>query len=365
MIQGLTSSRLGYVIAVLIPFFAISIYTIGIQTPRFQSQASLVIEQDETYAGVPQLDLGLLSVAGSAEKTDALMMQSFIQSRRLYEELNTRYDLETQWKSGDVDWLSRLDVDASAEEQWEYYRDKLRVEIDPESQILTVSIQAFKPSMAQALLLDIVDSSESFINEISQNLARTQVRFVENELEQAHHRVTEAAEGLLQFQGRSEVMSPEAEVQASLQILGELQARRSGLQTELSALLTYLNDAAPDVVSVRRRLEAIDMQIDRERFRQTGTDEAGLNRLLVDYKEAEMSAQLASDIYRVGLQTLETTRLEASRKGKFVVHIDPPSLPEEASYPDVFRTLLLAVLALNLLYFLTHLVWAAILEHSD
>lgn len=359
----------GYTFGVLLPFFLIVFYVGVWQTPRFASRTTLSVEQDDTLSAVPSLDLGLLSLGSSAEQTDALLVQSFLHSQRLFMELDARHDLRGHWADSSLDWLTRLGHDAGIDDVLDLYRQYLIIDIDPDSQILSVEFQAYAPEFAQRVLADIVDSSERFINDVSQNLARTQISFVEGELERAHERVKEAAENLMRFQAQADTLNPEAEAMASMEILGGLQARKAALETELSTMQTYLNDDAPDVVATRSQIQAIDEQISRERRRQTGQyqDESrtGLNRKLVNFKEAQLSAELAADIYKIGLQTLETTRLEASRKGKFVVQIDPPHLPDSPQYPDVLRHILLAFLGLHVAYFLLRLVHAAVMEHTD
>lgn len=366
MIARLKALPAAYRWGVLLPLLLVAVYTSLIQTPRYTSRASLVVERAESVsAALPNLDLGLLNLGSSSVKSDAALVESFVRSRRLFEQLDAELGLVEHWRQSSVDWISRLASAASKEDMLEYYRGMVHIEIDSESLILTLTMQAFEPEFAQQLLQRIVSESEAFINDISQGLARSQVHFAESELERANQRVRQASEDLVRFQGRAEMLSPEAEAQASLQILGALQARKAGLETELSTLRTYLNEDAPDVVALRNRIKATADQIERERGRQTGAENQGLNRLLIDYKEAELGAQLAADLYKVGLQTLEATRLEASRKGKFVVLIDPPSLAGEPEHPDPVRMILLAALSLHLLYFLAQLVWAAIREHAD
>lgn len=355
-----------YWFGVVAPFIVFAFYVLLLQTPRYESHALLMVEKDQTLSAVQSLDLGgMLGLGLGGGTEDALLISEFLQSKALFATLNGKYDLVGHWNSRTVDFISRLPADASAEDQHEYYLDMLAVQVDPDSKLIDVALQAFDPEFAQIVLQDIVASSEQFINDISRGLAQTQVSFVESELEGAHRRLRQNADHLLALQKRSDVLSPEAEAQASMEILGGLQGRKAGLETELRTLLSYLNDDAPDVVLLRRQLRAVNEQIADVRAGQTGGDGEGMNELLLEFKEAELAAELSADIYKVGLQTLETTRIEASRKAKFVVQVDPPNRPEEAAYPDTVRLLAFALFALHIFYFLAVLMWAAIQEHSE
>ncbi|MEN8718946.1 MAG: hypothetical protein ABF296_01640 [Oceanococcaceae bacterium] len=349
------------------PLLVVLLYTLLIQSPRYESRSLLVVEKDQTFPSAASLDLGVLGLGLGSDNVDALLVVEFIRSQQLFRELDQRHQLVEHWQDRALDWLSRLPAAASFEDQYDYYLSTIDVRMDAESRILTVAVQAYDNRFAQVILRDIVKSSESFINGISQDLASSQVRFVEGELERAYRRLMDASDAMLVLQQQADVLSPEAEAQASIEILSGLQARRAAIETELRALTLYLNDDAPDVVALRRQLQAVRSQIEELRANQTGdaTGGGGMNRMLRDFKEAELTAELAGDMYKVGLQTLETTRLEASRKAKFLVQIDPPSLPEDPRYPDVLRQILFTVLGLNVLYFLASLAWSAIREHSE
>ncbi len=356
----------GYALGVILPFVLISLYSLFVQSPQYESHASIMVQTaDPMASSLPSLEFGLLDLGGSNEKQDAALITSFIESRRLFDTLNDNHKLVDHWRDRSVDWWSRLPSVADQDEKLNYYHGMVTVKASPETGILQLTVRAYNGEFAQQVLADIVRRTEAFINKVSNDLARTQVEFAEGELVRAHERVKEAANNLITFQGQSDTLSPQAEAEASLQILGALQARKTGLETELSTLRTYLQEDAPDVVATRNRIQATEEQIERERKRQTGTTNSGLNRLLADYKEAELSAELSADLYKVGLQTLETARLEASRKGKFLVQIDPPNLPDEPRFPDSGRDVMLAALALNILYFLVTLIGAAVREHSD
>lgn len=355
-----------YWLTVVLPFVLISIYIGALQSPKYESEAAILVQNADPLAtSLPSVELGLLSLGGANEAQDAALVESFIRSRRLFDQLQDKHGLLQHWQEDTVDWVSRLPRLADKKEQFDYYLSMVRVQVDPDSGVVRLAVRAYSPEKAQTVLTDIVELSEQFINQVAQDLARSQVGFAEYELERAYERVKSARNSVLAFQGATDSLSPEAEAEASLQILGALQARKSGLETELSTVLTYLQDDAPDVVSLRNRIAATEEQIARERMRQTGASQDGLNLKVAGFKEAELTAQLAADIYKVGLQTLESARLEASRKGKFLVQVDPPHLPDEPRLPQFGRSVLLAALALNVLYFVMTLIGAAIREHSD
>ena len=59
------------------------------------------------------------------------------------------------------------------------------------------------------------------------------------------------------------------------------------------------------------------------------------NDLMLAYQDADVSVRLATEVYKTALATLETTRLDAVRKVKYLISVDKPSLPDSAELPRV------------------------------
>jgi capsular polysaccharide transport system permease protein len=104
-----------------------------------------------------------------------------------------------------------------------------------------------------------------------------------------------------------------------------------------------------------------------EKNRGTGGDVRNekLNTLAIEFQGLEMKAQFALDTYKLALAAVENARIDATRKLKSVVIIDPPTLPETAEDPRrIYDTVTVLVVCL-LLYGIARLVGATIREHQD
>ena len=144
-------------------------------------------------------------------------------------------------------------------------------------------------------------------------------------------------------------------------------ANKARLESELNALLAYMNEDAPQVRALRTRIAAAGKQADAERERGTKPSLQGerLNSLAIEFQGLQMQAEFAIDAYKIALAAVENTRIDATRKLKSLVVIEPPSKPETPEYPRRLYTLATVLAASLLIYAIVRLVLATIREHQD
>lgn len=364
-LPGSKSGR--YLVAVLVPTLLTWLYLGLLAADGYVSRAQVMVEQESSVAtaGAAELAMGLLSVGGGKSKQDALLVQSFMLSRTMLEYLDAELGLREHFSGPSVDFIRRMDEDASAEEFLEYYREHLNVTIDDDSLLVSVEFVAFDPAFAQAVVSKLVARSEEFVNEVSRQFAREQLRFVQDQVEKANDRLKTASREVIELQRSNEVFSPQKETEAIGEILAQLEAELAKQRTELKALSGFMNPTAPDVVAARQRVEALQAQLAQERARMVGKQNPGLNDLMLAYQDAEMNVRLATEVYKTALATLEATRLDSVRKVKYLVSVDRPSLPDSAELPRIMYWTLTVFVFMNLAYFVVTLIIATIEDHRE
>ncbi|MFO1207542.1 MAG: capsular biosynthesis protein, partial [Burkholderiales bacterium] len=90
-----------------------------------------------------------------------------------------------------------------------------------------------------------------------------------------------------------------------------------------------------------------------------------LNELALEFKALELQAEIALDAYKAALAAVEASRIEASRKLKALVVIEPPTLPERADYPRRWYNFVTLLVGCLLLLAVVRLVISTIQEHQD
>jgi capsular polysaccharide transport system permease protein len=363
------SGRTLALLLLALPLLLYGAYLGLLAADRYVSESVISVRQsggDGGTGGIPGAALMLAGLNPPAHE-DTLYLKQFVHSRGLLAKLDEKLDLRAHFANAGADWPFRLSPDASQEDFFDYYRARVEVGFDERAALLKIRTQGFEPAFAQKVNQAILEESERFVNETSQRFALERLRFAEGELQLAAERLQAAKNKLLAFQNRHRLLDPAQQAQATGALTAELEATRSRLEAELGSLLGYLNEGSYQVRALRQRIAALNRQIDAERRRATTNPRQGerLNQLAVEFQALQLQAQFAQDAYRLALGAVENARIDATRKIKSLLVVEPPSLPQTAEYPRQLYNLGTLLAVCVLLFAIVRLVLATIREHQD
>ena len=350
-----------------LPMLVTALYLGLFAADRYVSESTLAVRRAGSEGvAVPGAAMMLAGLTPSSNE-DTLYVQHYIHSLGLLQKLNAELNVQEHFATTRRDLLHRFWRGRSQEDFLKYYRDRVQVNFDDVSSLLTVRVEGLDPEFAQRLNQRILEESERFVNEYSQRIAREQLAFAESELKTAAQHVQQAKDQVLGFQTRNRLLDPTFQAQASGALSAELLATKARLEGELNALLAYMNEDAPQVRALRSRIAATARQADAERERGTRPTQQGerLNSLAIEFQGLQMQAEFALDAYKIALAAVENARIEATRKLKSLVVIEPPSKPETPEYPRRVYLLATVLAATLLIYAIVRLVLATIREHQD
>lgn len=236
--------------------------------------------------------------------------------------------------------------------------------LDELSYVLTVTTEGFEPEYALKLNQAILRESEKFVNNISKDVANEQLAFVSAQAADAEQKLNDAKKAVIDYQNQNEIFDPQVNAQMVNQVIGTLQGQLSSLRTEERQLLSYLNPEAPQVVSLRSQIRSVEKQIKDEQAKLTSPRDAKLNAKTVEFETLKAEAEFASELYKIALTSLESSRAEVMRKMKNLVVITSPHRAEDALYPRVGYVLGTSLVLLLILYGFIVLVLAVIKDHA-
>lgn len=343
-------------------------YWFGLASDRYLSEAKFVIQRTGAEAAGGVSVSPLLGGAGLAASNDALMLKEYIASSDLYEQLDERLGLRKHYSDPSRDALSRLVDNAPREEFYRYLDKKITVSYDDVSAILSVSAEAYTPTMAKQIVQAIVSLSESFINGVGYRLAREQVEFASLQLTETRKELEKASDEMLAFQNEHGMLSPELSAKSVNAIISKMQSELAAARANLTSLKSYLSDNAQEVIAARSKVRALERQIRKENQKLVGPDSKKndkLNALNAKFEKLKMEAKFRSDTYSSALTVYEAARIEASHKLKHLVVIESPALPEEASYPRRFYNMATFIVLSTLLFWIVRLGIATVKDHRD
>ena len=184
-------------------------------------------------------------------------------------------------------------------------------------------------------------------------------------MRQNEGRLKEATAQVVEFQNKYGLLNASEQSVALSTVLNDLQAELIKKRTELQTLTSYMNSDAPEIITLKQRIKALEKQLGTEQKRLTSTDKTSMNNLTAHQNELQLNVELATKAYTSALVALETTRTEASRKLKQLVVVSTPYKAEDATYPRVLYSLTNIFLVLLMIFGLVRMVYASVMEHRD
>lgn len=360
------SALLAYLLMVIVPLIAVVFYLLSFAQDRYLTDATVVVKQVGEVSTEATTGIGALLGVSSTSTEDSQYLKAFIQSRDLVEKLDQKLNLRNAFQGDGSDPVFELSKDAPKEELVEYYNKRVQVILDEKTNLLYITTEGFTPEFSLKLNQEILSESEQFINDISQDVAKDQLVFATDQLNEALENLTQSREALISYQNKNQMFDPQAQAVAVAQIVNQLESNLAQLRTEERTLLSYLNPTAPQVVALRSQIQSVEKQIQDEKSKLTSPGNAEkLNRSAADFESLKAQVEFNTDLYKLALASLEKARLEAVRKLKNLVVITSPRLAQEALYPRVGYIAISAFLLLNLFFGIVMLVRSVIREHKE
>jgi capsular polysaccharide transport system permease protein len=348
-----------------LPMILALVYFLFFAADRFVSESVISVKQSGEVVPSPASGLAAMFGATPPSREDTLYLREYIRSLDMLKHLQARLNLRQAYEAERLDPLYRLYAGTSQEWLHWYFGNRVEIIFDDLSGLLKLRVQAFDPVLAQAINQEILAQSERFVNEVSHRMAREQMAFAEAELLKARDRYQAAKARLVAFQNRHKLLDPIAQAQAQVSLSSQLEGQLAQKETELKALLGYLQEDAYQVVSVKQQIAALKSQLEQERGKVASGQGGRLNTLAAEFQNLTLDVGFAEDAYKAALSAVETTRIEASRKLKSLVVVSSPGKPEVAEYPQRFYDLVTLLLGLTLFYGIVRLVIATVQDHRD
>lgn len=331
---------------------------------QYQSTSVVTVEAaDDKFSGNFGMLFGALPTSGTAR--DVLLVRDYIQSRDMLAYLTAEHGWREHVADPHLDWWSRLSVDASSEDVYEDYLERIEVAHNTMSNTLSVGVRAYSAQRAHAFAQAILAASEDMVNQMSDRVRVDRMRFAQGELDKAEQRYAKAAEGLLALQGQGVEIDPVGSATVLMGVRAELEGELARARAELDTVRAVMRPDAPKVRELQQRVQSLARQVDAQGRRLVDkTDTGGLNQQIARFEPAMMEKEFAQKALESAAKALELARIDASRQHRYLVTISSPSLPDEPTHPrrgwSVLTVMVLALLATGI----GSILIASIREHA-
>ena len=142
-------------------------------------------------------------------------------------------------------------------------------------------------------------------------------------------------------------------------------AQEINLQNNYFVASKAMSPDAPTVVELKTRLDGLDAQIAKLKGQLTGDSAQGrtISASLASFEQLQLNRLFAEKLYTMAEDALERARLRAELQNIFVSTFVPPSVPQEAQYPQRLSLSLLIPIGLAMLWGIFALIATSIEDH--
>ena len=337
-----------------------------LSSDRYVSEATILIQNTEQIT-TPIIDVTtLFSDIGGPNKSDQLLLAEYLLSVDMLKKLNKALNLRAHYSDSEWDFASRMWLGKYYLEWfYRYYLSRVSVTYDEMSGVLRIQAQAYDPETAYKIAQVLVQDGEKFMNEMSHDLARVQVEFLEKQVALAHTQVLQASKALLDFQNQKGLVSPKTTVESIHAIIGKLEGQRTELQTQLASLPRNLDSNHPTRKTLQQSIAAVERQIAEEQAKLASTSGSPLNSLMEKEQLLQLDLTFKQDLYKTSLVALEKGKMDAARALKHVSVLQTPVLAEYAWQPRRIYGVVVTLCVTLLVLGIANLLKAVILDHVD
>ena len=339
------------------------IYYILIAADRYVSTITMSVK---STTGSTQAS-GVLSLLTATSNTseDIKFLQGYIESLDMLKILDEKIHLKQLYDEQYIDLFYSLSSSSSIENYLKYYQSRVKVHVDDKTGLLNVEVEGFTPESAHLIAKTIMQESEKFINEISHKAAREQMSFAEEELVKYKERYQKAQNDLIAFQNKYGVFDPLKQAEAKAGLVTQLESDIAQREAKLLTMQSYMNDHAPEIVTLKAEITALKKQLVKERSKISADNSSQkLNDLAAKFQDLTIEAGFAQSAYEAALKAYESARIEALRKIKQLVIVQTPDVPQSAKYPEKIYNILTAFIVLSLIFGVIKFVKMIIEEHK-
>lgn len=350
--------------ACVILIILVSIYWGFVASNRYVSHAHVVIS-------IPQISTtqGNFSSSDTSNASQQLaaemLLRDYIRSADMVNYLVKNTDFRQHFsQNGDV--FSRLwRENAPMEKLLSYYQGMVSVEPDEYSGVLHVDVQAFSPEEAHEFATLILAQGQRHMNEMSQNVAEAQVKFLKKQSEILQKEYQNAQQASLAFQNQHHLPEPSQTLQNFGSIVGQLQSQLASLRAKKSALASYQSSRSAEMVSINSQIQAVQRQIQSEQQKMASSSGNPLNAIAARYQALQLRSQFALQAYSGVLTALENARVSAVSQTVQVSYLQSPTLPQYSEKPTrLYNISVFALIAIFITLIINMLI-LIVKDHKD
>lgn len=270
---------------------------------------------------------------------DTLITHSYILSRPMLEVIEKQLPIRQWFGRDSIDYLSRFDTEKPIEKFLKYWKQRVEVDVEASSGIMSLWVEAFDPDESLAISKAVLKEAERMVNELSATARNDALAESERELKLADERLRKVSVAVRDLRNREGVLDAQKSNEANLKVISELRANRINLAVQLAIGQRDLGPESRRIMDLKQQIRDIDdniARIEKTSATQDPEQKRVLSEALTRFEALENERKNATKYYEQVLSAHERARIIAARQIEFFSPIVQPVRAESATQPRRF-----------------------------
>lgn len=360
---GLAAWQKRMALFVGVPTVLVFLYLALFASPMYVSEAKFAVRSATEQAGGLDFATQIFKTASSTMQ-DAAVVTEYIESPDAFERLDKELAVKAHYSDRRWDVISRLSQNPTLYDKTTFWNFVASPVLDPDSGIVTFTVRAYTPEMAQKIAYHVLKQSEALVNAMNERAREDAMALAGEEVKRAQARLMKAQKALETFRDEHAEIDPKATASGLQTLVMDLEGQRATLKAQISEMAAYMRPDAPALKTLKTRLTAVEKQLSGEKQRLAGIGAGAMNNWVSAYEALTIENEFAQKQLVSAMTAMESARVSLLSQSKYVVTIESPTLPDESRYPRTFEFTFCVLLGLLLLFGLGSLIVASIREHA-
>ena len=348
---------------VALPTFLSGYYYYVVATPMYvvESQMSVQRADPATAASAGALGLSLPNTE------DSTVVQGYLNSREAMQRLNREYGFLAHFQQSFIDDIQRLPADATLEDGYEAYLKAIEIGYDPTIGVIKMTVRAFDAETALTYARTLIAYAEERVDEMSQRVRDDQMRGAQASYEAAELALLAAQQNVLDLQEQRGILSPDAEIQATMAVINNLSMQVEQNRLDLAEINANASPNSSRATVLSDEIARLEARIAELRQTMTTSADGGMSlaRISGELRIAETELQTRGLILQATLENLESARVQADRQVRYLNLAVAPVAPDVTTYPRKLENTLLALIVFFGLYIFLSLTVSILREQVN
>ena len=207
--QNLSGIQKELLLFVCLPTILVFLYCALYASPMYISETKFAVRSGTEQPMSLDIATQFLKSSNSSVQ-DAEIVEAYIRSTDIFTALDEKLKVIDHFSDSRWDWPSRLTTSPTLWDKDSFWNRISKPVVNPDNGIVTYTVRAYEPKMAQAIAEEVLHQSEELVNEMNERAHKDTVLLAEEEVKLAQKRVQNAQKALEAFRNEHADLDPQA-----------------------------------------------------------------------------------------------------------------------------------------------------------